>query len=317
MAAFFSLRKPFKPAPPPPSPAPAAAAPTPSPVPIPTETWRIGMGQLLVEGGEPQRNLERAARMIEEAAQQRCDIVLLPETLDFAWTHPSALTDAQPIPGPYSAVLCQEAQRHGVYLCAGLTERAADGRIYNAALLINPQGEIICKYHKINLLMVEQPFYAVGQTLNVVDTPLGKIGVNICADNFLDGLSIGHTLARMGAEIILSPSSWTVDYSITEEDDPYREKWVTPYSILAQLYNIAVVGTTSVGYIVGGPYEGKKSVGCSLAVDASGIRAQGTFNEFAGELVVAEVPRPIRAEKGTAIGEMLRRKGFTFDTLPS
>jgi predicted amidohydrolase len=254
--------------------------------------------------------------MIAEAAQQRCDVVLLPETLDFAWTHPSALTEAQPIPGLYSDRLCQEAIRHQIYVCAGLTERGANSHNYNAAILINPQGEILTKYHKINLLTVEHPYYAVGQTLNVVDTPLGKIGVNICADNFLDGLSIGHTLARMGAEFILSPSSWTVDYSITEEDDPYREKWVKPYSILAQLYNVTVVGTTSVGYIVGGPYEGKKSVGCSLAVDASGIRARGTFNEFAGDLVVADLPRPVRAEKGTQIGEMLLRKGFRFDTLP-
>jgi predicted amidohydrolase len=274
------------------------------------------MGQLLVEGGEPDRNLERAALMIAEAAQQRCDVVLLPETLDFAWTHPSALTEAQPIPGLYSDRLCQEAIRHQIYVCAGLTERGANSHNYNAAILINPQGEILTKYHKINLLTVEHPYYAVGQTLNVVDTPLGKIGVNICADNFLDGLSIGHTLARMGAEFILSPSSWTVDYSITEEDDPYREKWVKPYSILAQLYNVTVVGTTSVGYIVGGPYEGKKSVGCSLAVDASGIRARGTFNEFAGDLVVADLPRPVRAEKGTQIGEMLLRKGFRFDSLP-
>jgi predicted amidohydrolase len=292
--------------------APSAAAAAPS-----AGTLRVGMGQLLVEGGEPDRNLERAAQMIAEAARQQCDVVLLPETLDFAWTHPSALTEAQPIPGIYSDRLCQEALRHQVYVCAGLTERGADGRIYNAALLINPQGDIISKYHKINLLTVEMPYYAVGQTLNVVDTPLGKIGINICADNFLDGLSIGHTLARMGAEFILSPSSWTVDYSITEEDDPYHEKWVKPYSILARLYNVTVVGTTSVGYIVGGPYEGKKSVGCSLAVDASGIRAQGKFNEFAGDLVVADLPRPVRAEKGTQIGEMLLRKGFRFDTLPA
>jgi len=275
------------------------------------------MGQLLVEGGEPERNLERAERMIAEASTHQCDVVLLPETLDFAWTHPSALTEAHPIPGPYSDRLCQAALRYNLYLCAGLTERGADGRNYNAAILINPQGEIICKYHKINLLEVELPFYAVGQTLNVVDTPLGKIGVNICADNFLDGLPIGHTLARMGAEFILSPSSWTVDYSITEEHDPYREKWVKPYSILAQLYNVSVVGTTSVGYIVGGPYEGKKSVGCSLAVDASGIRAQGTFNEFAGDLVVADLPRPVRTEQGTQIGQMLQRKGFPFDKLPT
>ncbi|RSK41213.1 carbon-nitrogen hydrolase family protein [Hymenobacter perfusus] len=312
--ALFSFRKPLAGG----VPTPAAPPPTPTPV-IPTFTSsvRIGMGQLLVEGGEPERNLERAERMIAEAAARQCDVVLLPETLDFAWTHPSALTEAQPIPGPYSDRLCQAALRHNLYLCAGLTERAPDGRNYNAAILINPQGKIICKYHKINLLEVELPFYAVGQTLNVVDTPLGKIGVNICADNFLDGLPIGHTLARMGAEFILSPSSWTVDYSITEEHDPYREKWVKPYSILAQLYNVSVVGTTSVGYIVGGPYEGKKSVGCSLAVDASGIRAQGTFNEFAGDLVVADLPRPVRPEQGTQIGQMLQRKGFAFDKLPA
>ncbi len=316
MAAFFKFLKP------PVSASAATAATLPPPVsaaaavPASAATLRIGMGQLLVEGGEPERNLERATLMIAEAAAQHCDIVLLPETLDFAWTHPSALTEAQPIPGIYSDLLCQQAIRHQLYVCAGLTERAPDGRIYNAAILISPQGDILSKYHKINLLTVEQPYYAVGQMLGVVDTPLGKIGVNICADNFLDGLSIGHTLARMGAEFILSPSSWTVDYSITEEHDPYQEKWVKPYSILAQLYNVAVVGTTSVGYIVGGPYEGKKSVGCSLAVDASGIRAQGKFNEFAGDLVVADIPRPVRLEKGTEIGEMLLRKGFRFDTLP-
>lgn len=274
----------------------------------------MGLGQLLVEGGEPARNLERAARMIGEAAQQGCELILLPETLDFAWTHPSALIEAQPIPGPFSDQLCQQAIHHKIYVCAGLTERL-NGRNYNAAILISPEGEILVKYHKINLLGVEQPFYAVGQTLNVVDTPLGKIGVNICADNYLDGLPIGHTLARMGAEFIIAPSSWTVDYSLTEENDPYREKWVNPFSILARLYNVVVVGTTSVGYIVGGPYEGKKSIGCSLAVDASGVRAQGKFNEFAGELIVADLPRPIRSEQGTAIGEMLQRKGYQFDKL--
>ena len=295
-------------------PTPVAAPPL--EVPATQGTLRVGLGQLLVEGGEPARNLARAVEQIAQAAAQHCDLVLLPETLDFAWTHPSALYEAQPIPGHFSDELCRAAIEHGLYVCAGLTERAADGRNYNAAILIDPQGQIIVKYHKINLLAAEQPFYAVGQTLNVVDTPLGKIGVNICADNYLDSLSIGHTLARMGADFILAPSSWTVDYSVNEAHDPYQEKWVRPFSILAQLYNVVVIGTTSVGYIVGGPYEGKKSVGCSLAVDATGIRAQGAFNEFAGQLIVADLPRPHRPERGTDIGLMLERKGYRFDQLP-
>ena len=296
---------------------------TPAPEKVPQEvilpslgTIQLGLGQLLVEGGEPARNLARAVDLIAQAAAQKCDLVLLPETLDFAWTHPSALYEAQPIPGPFSEQLCQAAAKHGIYVCAGLTERAPDGRNYNAALLIDPQGNILLKYHKINLLAVELPFYAVGQTLNVVDTPLGKIGVNICADNYLDGLPIGHTLARMGAEFILAPASWTVDYSVTEEHDPYQEKWEKPFSQLARLYNVVVASTTSVGYIVGGPYEGKKSVGCSLAVDAHGVQARGPFNEFASELVVATLKRPHRPERGTEIGEMLLRKGYRFEQLP-
>lgn len=275
---------------------------------------RIGMGQLLVEGGEPRRNVDRAIKMIAEAARKKCQIALLPETLDLGWTHPSALNEAQPIPGLWSDPLCEAAKQNKIWVCAGLTEKAGD-KTYNAAILINDQGGILVKYHKINELTVGHPFYALGQTLNVVDTPFGKIGVNICADNYMDGLPIGHTLARMGAQIILSPSSWTVDYSVDETQDPYKEKWIKPYGILAQLYDMAIIGTTSVGYIVGGPYEGKKMVGCSLAVDKNGIIARGNFNEFAGELVIAEVQVSQRKEKGTEIGDMLKKKGFDLNGL--
>ncbi len=276
---------------------------------------KIGMGQLLVEGGEPRRNLGRAERMIGDAKSKGCEIIILPEVLDLGWTHPSAFNEAQPIPGPYSESLCHSAKKHQIYVCAGLTELAGEKR-YNAALLINNNGEIILKYRKINCLAVEQPFYEIGQNLSVVDTPFGKIGVNICADNYMDGLSIGHALARMGAQIILSPSSWTVDYAVDETQDPYKEKWVRPYSILAQLYDLVMIGATSVGYIVGGPYEGKKMIGCSLAVGKQGIIAQGKFNEFAGDLVVADVTIPERKEKGTLIGERLKEGGYQFDRLP-
>jgi len=270
---------------------------------------KVGMGQLLVEGGEPLRNLSRAGEMIKEASNKKCDIILLPECLDLGWTHPSAKIEAQPIPGPYSEELCRCAADNNIYICAGLTEKIK-GKVYNSAILIDSSGEIILKYHKINLLLVEQDFYAVGKHLSVVDTPFGIIGVNICADNYSDALEIGHTLARMGAQIILSPSSWTVDHAIAENTDPYGEKWIKPYHNLANLYDLVIIGATSVGYIVGGPYEGKKMVGCSLAVGRNGVIAEGRFNEFAGELIITDVEIPVRREKGTAIGEMLKKKGY-------
>jgi len=236
----------------------------------------------------------------------------LPECLDLAWTHPSAKTEAQPIPGPYSNKFCNLAKELGIYICAGLTEKYS-GKVYNSAVFINNKGDILLKFHKINLLVVEQPFYAVGELLSVVQTPFGIIGINICSDNYLDSLPLGHALARMGAQIILSPCSLTVEHSIIETDDPYKEKWLKPYSILAKCYDLVIIGTTSVGYIVGGPYEGKKMIGCSLAVNKNGVIARGPYLEFAGELIPVDVEIPERREKGTQIGEMLRKKGYRYD----
>ena len=274
-----------------------------------TEVLKIGMGQLLVEGGEPERNLKRAGKMLEEAAEKSCRLVLLPECLDFAWTHPSAKTEAQPIPGPYSDILCKLAKTYNLYLCAGLTERSED-KVYNTAIFISPEGNILLKYRKINVLTVAQDIYSIGQTLSVVKTPFGVVGVNICSDNYIDSLDIGHTLARMGAQIILSPSSWTVDYSIVEGDILYGKKWLKPYQTLAVAHDLIVVSATAVGVIVGGVYEGKKMVGCSLAVNKDGIVAEGKYNEFTGQLVIADITIPPPRVLGTAIGESLKMRGL-------
>ncbi len=265
---------------------------------------KIGMGQLLVEGGEPERNIQRALEMIDLGVERQCDIVLLPECLDLGWTHPSAQTEAQPIPGPHSERICAKAREAGIYVCCGLTE-AHEGKVYNAAILVNDSGEIILKYHKINVLDVAYDYYSIGQTLSVVDTPFGCIGLNICSDNYGDALDIGYVLGRMGARFILSPSSWTVDYSLVECDNPYGEKWFKPFHTLARMFNMVVINATSVGIILAGPYEGKKSVGCSLAVGPEGTIAQGKYVEFAGELVVAEFEVPAPIPLGTAVGKML------------
>ncbi len=273
---------------------------------------RLALGQLLVEGGEPERNFERAEKLIRTASENHADLILLPETIDFAWTHPSSLSQAKTIPGAYSDIFCEFAKKYQIHICVGLTEHTGQEN-YNTAILINDNGEIYGRHRKINLLEVEFPFYQVGQQLHVIDTKWGKIGLNICADNYRDALHIGHALARMGAQLILSPSSWTVDYHITENDDPYSDKWYKPFHLLASYYDLVVASTTSVGYIVGGPYEGKKMVGCSLVVGKEGVLSSGKFNEFAGDLVITDIELPARKEKGTQIGKMLKEKGYRFD----
>jgi hypothetical protein len=82
---------------------------------------------------------------------------------------------------------------------------------------------------------------------------------------------------------------------------------------LASYYNLIVASTTSVGYIVGGPYEGKKMMGCSLVVGKDGLIAEGKKNEFAGDLIIVDIELPERIEKGTQIGKMLKEKNYKFD----
>ena len=79
--------------------------------------------QLLIEGGEPYRNLQRAEKLIAEAKDNSCDLALLPETLDFAWTHPSGLKEADKIPGVFSNKLISLAKRYKIFICGGLTEK--------------------------------------------------------------------------------------------------------------------------------------------------------------------------------------------------
>ena len=271
----------------------------------------IGMGQLLVEGGEPERNLDRAAEMIEDAASQGCDIVLLPECLDLAWTHDSCRTQAQPIPGIYSDRICRLAQEFQIHICCGLTECYGNS-VFNTAILVDDCGEILLKYRKINVLEIAREMYQTGQSLSVIDTRFGKIGVNICSDNCEKSLDIGSVLARMGAQLILSPSSWTTNFYITEVDDPYGKKWIGPYRTLAELFNLVIINATSVGTIVGGPYQGKKMVGCSLAVGPNGVLAQGDYNEFSGELVVVTFSMPQLRSTGTLIDDVLTEAGKIF-----
>jgi N-carbamoylputrescine amidase len=177
---------------------------------------RIAMGQILVKAGDPEGNLNRAAEMIRRAGASQCSIIVLPECMDLGWTYPEAAAMAQPIPGLYSERLCREAKAAGVYIAAGLTEKSGD-ELYNAAILISPEGIILNKHRKINELDIAHHLYSTGDSLSVVRTPIGVIGINICADNAPESLALAHAQARMGAQLLLSPSAWAVRPHHTQE----------------------------------------------------------------------------------------------------
>ena len=271
---------------------------------------KLAMGQMLVEGGRLQDNLARAVEMIAQAGRQGCQIAVLPECLDLGWAHPAAGQLAAEIPGPATAMLGQAASDARLHVVAGLTER--DGsKTYNSAVLIDASGRVLLKHRKINLLDIEQGVYCTGDRLCVAETACGVIGVNICADNFPDSLALGHSLARMGAQILLSPSAWAVPADHDPIAEPYGALWEGSYRSLASLYAMPVVGVSNVGWISGGPWAGRKCIGCSLAMGADGIvLAKGPYGVTASGLIVVEMALQPRTCTGTDIAPMLRSRGY-------
>jgi predicted amidohydrolase len=161
-----------------------------------------------------------------------------------------------------------------------LTERAGE-LVHNTAVLIAPDGTIALKHRKINELEIARHLYTTGASTGVAATPLGVIGLNICADNFPKSVALGGSLAIMGARLLLSPCAWAVDADHDNTEHPYGDLWLESYGVLAREYGLTVVGVSSIGPLTGGPWAGRKCIGSSLAVGPPGVLAQGPYDREA------------------------------------
>jgi hypothetical protein len=87
----------------------------------------------------PQDNLEKFAEQIERAADQKADIVCLPEGVTVVGLNKKYAEVAEPVPGPTTEFLGRHAARHKLYVVAGLYERD-EKTIYNTSVLIGRDG---------------------------------------------------------------------------------------------------------------------------------------------------------------------------------
>lgn len=249
---------------------------------------RIAMAQMLVEGGQPEANLSRAVSAVRAASQKACDIVVLPECLDLGWTHPSAREQADPIPGSRSEMLARAARDGGIWVVAGLVEQAED-RIYNSAVLLSPEGEIVLRHRKLNELTLAHDLYSLGTSVKAADTPFGRVGLLICADIFPDSLEYARALGRMGCQLLLSPCAWAVPAEHDNHAEPYGDLWREAYGALTREFPLTVAGVSNVGLLSGGPWQGRRAIGCSLAMGTGGVLlAQGPYGADAEAMLIVE-----------------------------
>lgn len=238
---------------------------------------RVGIIQMRISDSNRSDNLRRAVAWIRKGVKESgIQLAVLPESFDIGWINPRVKKLAEPIPGPTSRRLASLAHELKIYVVAGVTERDGDV-VYDSAFLVGPTGEILAKHRKINVLKWPKPkysgnvYYTPGRVedLNVVETPLGRIGIHICADIFLTNPDATHRLHELGAQIIISPGGWVANPPSTVETN--GASWRKRISGKAGENGVYFVGANCVNTVVAGPdWHGLPYVGQSVIAGPDG-----------------------------------------------
>ncbi|SLN61555.1 carbon-nitrogen hydrolase family protein [Oceanibacterium hippocampi] len=110
---------------------------------------------------------------------------------------------AQSFPPPAEQSFAEAAARHGIWLIPGsIFERTADGRVYNTASVIDPQGTVVARYRKMFPFLPYEAGVSGGTEFCVFDVPgVGRFGLSNCYDMWFPETT--RTLTSMGAEVLL------------------------------------------------------------------------------------------------------------------
>ncbi|MEM9802235.1 MAG: carbon-nitrogen hydrolase family protein [Planctomycetota bacterium] len=168
--------------------------------------------------------VERVASWTEDAAARFAQVVVFPEAFvggypkgsDFGirlGTRSDAgrtafeqyFDGAIDVPGPETKRLGEIAAEHGVELVVGVVERAGS-TLYCTALFIGADGRLRGKHRKLVPTALERCVWGRGDgsTLEVVETPLGRIGAAICWENYMPLLRAA--LYEKGVELYCAPT---------------------------------------------------------------------------------------------------------------
>jgi predicted amidohydrolase len=160
---------------------------------------------------DKENNIGRAITMIEEAATRGAALVCLPEM----FYYPFQILDLSKIAADESrtiSLLCQTAERLGIYLCTGSMACRENGTVFNRSYLLGPRGDILLKYDKNHLFdtnfkglrIRESSVFTPGSHIGSVQTDLGKIAILICYDIRFPELLRKKNL--LGIDLLLVPA---------------------------------------------------------------------------------------------------------------
>lgn len=199
----------------------------------------VALVQMKPRLGEAEENLIKMSEMISTiASQQRVDLIVFPELITSGYELGVRFTElAQRVPGPTINLIAQRANEYGIFIAFGMvTKERVESVLYNSAILVGPEGDLIDVYNKIHLRGEERMAFREGFRLPISETEIGNIGLMIGYD--LAFPEVARSLALDGAELILCLANWEASNI---------DEWKTYIRARAYENSVYIAGSNRVG----------------------------------------------------------------------
>ncbi len=228
-------------------------------------------------GDNKEANVERAERLVREAASNGAQIILLPELFEglyfckdmdakyFSWAQER---EGHPMIARFSAL----AAELGVVLPLSYFEKSGDS-YFNSLVMIDADGSVLENYRKTHIPSgpgYEEKFYfKPGDTgFRVWQTRYAKIGVGICWDQWFP--ETARSLALMGAELIFYPTAIGSEPEIHVDS---KEHWQRVQQGHSAANTVPVIAANRIGVEAG--------ESCSLTFYGSSFMSDYTGHKIA------------------------------------
>lgn len=187
--------------------------------------WAPGVSPLLNDPAKAEKIKERnrleLAAYIKEAASKGAQIIItsefgvtgypdipeLPSEEDNFRNRDDIAPYVETVPGPSSTFFGKLAKQLGVYIQFGMAEVDSQGKdFFNSAVVVDPQGDVVAVHHKVSLFHQENAYLTPGKGVTTYDTPVGTIGMLICADVYHSSLLTGYRTKKV--DVLALSTSW-------------------------------------------------------------------------------------------------------------
>ena len=126
-----------------------------------------------------ERNRDRMRHWIEEAAEQDAEVVVFPETVLSGFSKQAVSSWGEDARAAGMADIAALADEHDLYVIYGTATPSRDALPFNSAIIVDPQGREVTRYHK----MIPEPWFEPGDHPAFFEIAGVPATVIICHDN--------------------------------------------------------------------------------------------------------------------------------------